>query len=239
MCDPLEKGSNHRLCKLCSLPRFCTEGQWITHFSNQSPRTMLKFLGIYFCFFPLLIFGQGNKLFPINLSIFNEATAIPFTQAFSTPIHPGLQIGTEFNLKSRPLARLFQTANLSYFYHHRLNHGISLYSELGYEQRLQSGPAFSALFGLGYLHTFATAEEFSFQDGQYRNRNDRGNARLMASLAFDVGFYLKKDQPSSPKIFLRYQSWLEYPYSPGFIPLMTHTNLHLGAKFFLTKKNLR
>jgi hypothetical protein len=137
------------------------------------------------------------------------------------------------------LARLFQTANLSYFYHHRLNHGISLYSELGYEQRLQSGPAFSALFGLGYLHTFATAEEFSFQDGQYRNRNDRGNARLMASLAFDVGFYLKKDQPSSPKIFLRYQSWLEYPYSPGFIPLMTHTNLHLGAKFFLTKKNLR
>lgn len=200
---------------------------------------MLKFLGIYFCFFPLLIFGQGNKLFPINLSIFNEATAIPFTQAFSTPIHPGLQIGTEFNLKSRPLARLFQTANLSYFYHHRLNHEISLYSELGYEQRLQSGPAFSALFGLGYLHTFATAEEFSFQDGQYRNRNDRGNARLMASLAFDVGFYLKKDQPSSPKIFLRYQSWLEYPYSPGFIPLMTHTNLHLGAKFFLTKKNLR
>lgn len=200
---------------------------------------MSKFLGIFLSFPPLLIFGQGNKLIPINLSIFNEATAIPFTQAFSTPIHPGLQIGTEFNLKSKPSARLFQTANLSYFYHHRLNHGISIYSELGYEQRLQFGPAFSGLFGLGYLHTFATAEEFSFQDGQYLNKNDRGNARLLASLAFDIGFYLKKEQPKSPKIFLRYQSWLEYPYSPGFIPLMTHTNLHLGTKFFLTKKNLQ
>ena len=198
---------------------------------------MSKSIGIFFYFLPVLIFGQGSKHIPVNLSFFNEATAIPFTQAFSIPIHPGLQIGTEFNLKSKPSARLFQTANLSYFYHHRLNHGISVYSELGYEQRLKFGPAFSALFGLGYLHTIATAEEFSFQDGQYLNKNDRGNARLLASLAFDVGFYLKKDQPNSPKIFLRYQSWLEYPYSPGFIPVMTHTNLHLGTKFFLTKKN--
>ena len=200
---------------------------------------MSKFLGVFFSFLPLLIFGQGNKLIPLSLSFFNEATAIPFTQAFSTPIHPGLQIGTEFSLKSRSSSRLFQTANLSYFYHHRLNHGISVYSELAYEQRLKFGPAFSALFGLGYLHTFATAEEFSFQDGQYLNKNDRGNARLLASLAFDVGCYVKKDKANSPKIFLRYQSWLEYPYSPGFIPLMTHTNLHLGTKFFLTKKNLQ
>lgn len=200
---------------------------------------MSKFFGIFFSFLPLLIFGQGNKLIPLNFSIFNEATAIPLTQTLSSPIHPGLQIGTEFNLKSKASSRLFQTANLSYFYHHRLNHGISLYSELGYEQRLKFGPAIGALFGLGYLHTFATAEEFSFQDGQYLNKNDRGNARLLASLAFDVGFYVKKDQPNSPKIFLRYQFWLEYPYSPGFIPLMTHTNLHLGTKFFLTKKNLQ
>lgn len=200
---------------------------------------MSKTFLLLLSFVPLYVYGQKRTPVPINLSFFNEATAIPFTQAFSTPIHPGLQIGTEFDLKSKPSARLFQTANLSYFYHHRLNHGISVYSELGYEQRLKFGPVFSALFGLGYLHTFATAEEFSFQDGQYLNKNDRGNARLLASLAFDVGFYLKKDQLHSPKIFLRYQSWLEYPYSPGFIPLMTHTNLHLGTKFFLTKKNLR
>ncbi|AEE50285.1 hypothetical protein [Haliscomenobacter hydrossis] len=200
---------------------------------------MSKTILLLLSFVPLYVYGQKRTPVLINLSFFNEATAIPFTQAFSTPIHPGLQIGTEFNLKSKPSARLFQTANLNYFYHHRLNHGISLYSELGYEQRLQFGPAFSALFGLGYLHTFATAEEFIFQDGQYLNKNDRGNARLLASLAFDVGFYVKKDQSNSPKIFLRYQSWLEYPYSPGFIPLMTHTNLHLGTKIFLTKKNLK
>jgi len=188
-------------------------------------------------FVPLYLYGQKQAAIPLNFSLFNEATAIPFTQFFSTPIHPGIQVGTEFDLSAKPSSRLFQSANLSYFYHHRLNHGISLYSELGYEQRLKAGPAFSALFGLGYLHTFATAEEFTFQDGQYVNKTDRGNARLLASLAFDLGFYVQKGNPHSPKIFLRYQSWLEYPYSPGFIPLMTHTNLHLGTKFFLTKKN--
>lgn len=188
-------------------------------------------------FVPLYLYGQKQAAIPLNFSLFNEATAIPFTQFFTTPIHPGIQVGTEFDLSAKPSSRLFQSANISYFYHHRLNHGISLYSELGYEQRLKSGPAFSALFGLGYLHTFATAEEFQYQDGQYVNKTDRGNARLLASLAFDLGFYVQKGNPHSPKIFLRYQSWLEYPYSPGFIPLMTHTNLHLGTKFFLTKKN--
>lgn len=187
-------------------------------------------------FVPLYLCGQKRAVLPLNLSLFNEATAIPFTRFFSTPVHPGVQIGTEFDLRSKPSSRLFQTANLSYFYHQRLNHGISLYSELGYEQRLKAGPALSALFGLGYLHTFATAEEFQYQDGQYVNKTDRGNARLLASLALDLGFYLQKDNPHSPKFFLRYQSWLEYPYSPGFIPLMTHTNLHLGTKIFLTKK---
>lgn len=189
-------------------------------------------------FVPLCLCGQKRAVLPLNFSLFNEATAIPFTRFFSTPVHPGVQIGTEFDLRSKPSSRLFQTANLSYFYHERLNHGISLYSELGYEQRLKSGPAFSGLFGLGYLHTFGTAEEFTFQDGQYLNKNDRGNARLLASLAFDLGFYVQKGHPHSPKIFLRYQSWLEYPYSPGFIPLMTHTNLHLGTKIFLTKKTV-
>lgn len=198
---------------------------------------MSKAILLLLSFVPLCLWGQKQAAIPLNLSLFNEATAIPFSQFYTSPIHPGIQVGTEFTFREKSSSRFFQTANLSYFYHQRLNHGLSLYSELGYEQRLKFGAAVTGLFGLGYLHTFATAEEFAFQDGEYINQTDRGNARLLASLAFDVGFYLQKDRPNSPKIFLRYQSWLEYPYSPAFIPLMTHTNLHVGAKIFLIKKN--
>jgi hypothetical protein len=86
------------------------------------------------------------------------------------------------------------------------------------------------------MHTFTTAEEFTFLDGAYVKKTDKGNARLYPSLSFDVGYYLLKGKPNSPKLFVRYQSWAEYPYSPGFIPIMTHINLHIGVKFFINRK---
>jgi len=188
---------------------------------------------------PIVVFGQG-KAIPINISFFNESTAIPFTKFVTTPIHPGLQLGSEFNYKVKEHSRLFQTANISYFYHNYLAQGIGLNTELGYEYRLKFGLAFSGLLGIGYMHTFATAEEFTFTNGQYVKKSDKGNARLYPSFSIDIGYYIKKTEKNSPKIFIRYQSWAEYPYSPDFIPVMTHINLHVGANFFInnkTKKN--
>ncbi|MBD8490757.1 hypothetical protein IFO69_18540 [Echinicola sp. CAU 1574] len=181
-------------------------------------------------------FGQSKAL-PINLSLFNQATALPFTSFFSTPVHPGIQIGTEFNYSTKAGSRFFQTANLSYFYHNYLAQGVGLSSELGYESRLKNGLAITGLLGLGYMHTFTTSEEFTFSDGTYHKQNDKGNSRLFPSLSLDLGYYLNPSRDSSPKVFVRYQSWAEYPYSPGFIPAMTHVNLHFGIKFFLHKND--
>lgn len=185
---------------------------------------------------PTVLFGQ-KKAIPINISIFNESTAIPFTRFITTPIHPGLQLGTEFNYKVKEQSRLFQTANFSYFYHNHLAQGIGLNTELGYEYRLKFGLAFEGLIGVGYMHTFATAEEFTFTDGHYEKKADKGNARLFPSISLDIGYYLEKTGMNSAKIFIRYQSWAEYPYSPDFIPVMTHINLHVGAKFYIHSKS--
>lgn len=179
------------------------------------------------------ISASAQRPIPVNFSVFNEATALPFTKLITMPVHPGLQLGTEFNYREKASTRLFQTANLSYFYHNHLNQGIGIFSELGYEYRLKAGFGFTGLFGLGYMHTFATAEEFTFSNGQYEERADLGNARLFPSLSLDIGYYIKKESANSPKIFVRYQSWIEFPYSPGFIPVMTHINFHLGLKFFM------
>jgi hypothetical protein len=188
---------------------------------------------------PTVLFGQ-EKAIPINISLFNESTAIPFTRFFTTPIHPGLQLGTEYNYKNKEHSRLFQTANICYFYHNYLAQGIGLNTELGYEYRLNFGLAFEGLLGVGYMHTFATTEEFAFSNGQYEKKPDKGNARLYPSLSVDIGYYLKRSESNSPKIFIRYQSWAEYPYSPDFIPIMTHISLYIGAKIFIkikTRKN--
>lgn len=178
-----------------------------------------------------------NRPIPLCLSLFNESTAIPFTRLFTTPIHPGIQMGTEFDYSRKPHARWFQTANLSYFYHNYLTQGIGINTELGYEYRMTGGFVVAGLFGLGYMHTFATTEEFIFSGGQYEKKGDKGNARLFPSLSFDIGYYLHPAEPYSPKIFLRYQAWAEYPYSPDFIPVLTHINLHAGVKFFIYKSS--
>jgi hypothetical protein len=196
---------------------------------------MNRFIIILIFLIPTIIFGQDKKI-PINVSLFNESTAIPFTRFFTTPVHPGIQVGTEFDYRKKEHSRLFQTANLSYFYHNYLAQGIGLNTELGYQYRLKSGIAFAGLFGIGYMHTFATTEEFTFTDGQYEKKADKGNARLYPSLSFDLGYYLKKTETNSPKVFIRYQGWAEYPYSPDFIPVMAHINFHIGAKFFITCK---
>jgi len=196
---------------------------------------MNKFLIILIFLIPTILFGQDKEI-PINVSLFNESTAIPFTRFFTSPVHPGIQVGTEFDYRKKEHSRLFQTANLGYFYHNYLAQGIGLNSELGYEYRLRSGFAFEGLFGIGYMHTFATTEEFTFTNGKYEKKSDKGNARLYPSLSFDAGYYLKKAETNSLKVFIRYQAWAEYPYSPDFIPVMTHINLHVGAKFFITCK---
>ncbi|MBN2175652.1 MAG: hypothetical protein JW731_16095 [Bacteroidales bacterium] len=196
---------------------------------------MKRYLNIFIFSIPLFLFGQ-EKSIPVIISLFNESTAIPYTRFFTTPIHPGIQAGTEFNYKVNEHSRLFQTANISYFYHNYLAQGIGLNSELGCEYRLKSGLAFEGLLGIGYMHTFATTEEFAFSDGKYQKKTDKGNARLYPSFSIDIGYYLKKQENSGPKLFLRYQSWVEFPYSPDFIPVMTHINLHLGVKFFIHLK---
>ncbi len=150
-------------------------------------------------------------------------------------MHAGGQIGSEYNYKSSERSRLYQTLHLSYFYHRHLTQAISLQTDIGYEYRLRMGLSMSALFGLGYMHSFATAAEYLLVDGQYVRKADKGNARLAASLSLEVAYYLRPSQPNSARIFLRYQSWVEYPYSPDFIPLMTHINLHLGFAFFLNR----
>lgn len=184
---------------------------------------------------PQPTFAQSKPI-PVTISVFNEATALPFTRFFTTPIHPGIQMGTEWNYKQGAHGRLFQTANVFYFYHRHLAQAVGVHSELAYEYRFKPGIALQGMLGIGYMHSFRTAPEFDFVNGEYVTKKDAGSARLYPSLSMDIGYYLQKENVHSPKIFLRYQSWVEFPYSPGFIPVMTHINLHLGAKFFLFSK---
>ncbi|WP_375560345.1 hypothetical protein ACE193_22000 [Bernardetia sp. OM2101] len=201
-----------------------------------------QFLILCSCLFYFSTTPTKAQKIPVQISVFNQSTAIPFTRFFTMPVHLGLQVGTEFNYSKdyystfpQKSHRWFQTANLSYFYHNHLAQGIAFFSEVGYEKRFKFGLALQSLLGIGYLHTFATQDEFALVDGVYKKKKDKGNGRLYPTFSLGVGYYLKPLEKYSPKLFVRYQSWAEYPYSPDFIPVMTHINFHVGYKFFISK----
>ncbi len=140
--------------------------------------------------------GFAQKQLPITVGIGNEATAIPFTKIFSVPVHPTVQIGTDFTYGKRDHHRLFQTINLGYIYHRHLYQGVYLSTELGYDYVFSFGLKLKGLFGLGYLHSFSTQEEYQLKDGEYVNGKDFGNARLMPSLSLGLGYQKQVENPT-------------------------------------------
>lgn len=174
-----------------------------------------------------------DKGFPITVSFYNEATSMPFSPLVTQPFHPGLALSTEFDYNRFAKShRIFQTVGLSYYYHRYLNQAISLYSEFGYEFRI-SGIAFSSLVGVGYMRSYPTSTEFSLDNGHYKAKASTGVGHFIPSFSLESGYYLKPKEKYSTKLFLRYQAWVQYPFSRGFIDIMPHSNLHLGVKFFI------
>lgn len=180
---------------------------------------------------PIYSFCQSN--FPVKVAISNEATAIPYTRFVTTPFHPTLQVGTEYFYSNGAHHDFYQTVNAGYIFHHYLYQGIYLNTGLGYDYIFPFGLKLKSNFELGYLHTFSTQDEYQLKNGDYVQGTDWGNARLMPVLSIGLGYVIKNKNICSSEIFMLYKSWVEYPYSPGFIPAMTHTNLEIGYKHYV------
>jgi hypothetical protein len=162
---------------------------------------------------------------------------MPFSTWPASPVHPGIQLGTEFPWKESDRYRLYPAISIGYLFHRKLFQGLYLNAEVGFDFKLKSGLNLKTALGTGYLRTFTTRQEYQFKDGSYQSKADKGNSRVMPSLSFGLGYRLHPSKTNSAEIFIMHQTWLEFPYSPGFIPLMSHTNWHLGTKFYPFKNH--
>ncbi|WP_318312747.1 hypothetical protein [Flagellimonas crocea] len=189
-------------------------------------------VGYLFLAVPLTGIAQSDGI-PLRILAGNEAVSMPFNNVWSAPSHLTGQLGSEFGYRSTDKHYLYQTINIGFVDHKNLFRGGYLNTELGYDYKLFFGLNLKALLGIGYLHTFSTEEEYVFDDGEYRNNKDKGNSRVMPSFSLGVGYRLHQKSTRSAELMLLYRSWLEFPYSPGFISVMSHTDLSLGIKFYI------
>lgn len=189
--------------------------------------------------FAFLIFSsnclaQGRSQFPVVISVFNTASELPGTGylgVFTNPIHPGISIGTEYSYKSNPHHQLFQTVNLSYFFHQYAQHGIQLYSEFGYRYWLKNGLHFGPKLGIGYLHSIPEAQVFKLNaNGEYDRKINFGRAQFMADFVVQIGYEFRKENPID--VFLNYQFLMQMPFVNEYVPILPNSALHVGVAFY-------
>ena len=164
---------------------------------------------------------------PLIVSVFNLGTQLPGS-VFTTPVHPGMSVGTEFRYNRRPLNQWFQTAKLGVSYHQYVQTAVQLYSELGYRRAIWRGTAAEMRLGAGYLHAFSSTEVFTLKDGLYDKKANLGRPQFMGSGVLGLSYQLQKGQ-NSPRFFVDYQFFLQMPFVKSYVPLLPNTALHIGA----------
>lgn len=197
-----------------------------------------RLIAILLMFLPCMLFAQGKEWLPVSVSVFNESTAVPFTRFIPTPIHPGVQVGVSRQWNESQKHYIYQTANVSYFYHRHLYQAVTLSTEFGYDYRFPFGLNLKALLGAGYMMTMNTQEVYEFKNGNYTATNNSFMSKLQATLSLGAGYRIHKKRDGSPEIFFLYQAGVIYPFSADFIPIMAQANVHLGVKIPIRiKKN--
>lgn len=179
---------------------------------------------------PCTAFSQGRDWLPVSVSVFNESTAVPFTRFLPSPLHPGIQAGVSRQWNRSQKHYLYQTANVSHFYHRHLYQAAVLSTELGYDFRFPFGLNLKALFGVGYMLAMNTQEVYEFRDGIYKSTGDSMMSKFQTTFSVGAGYRIHKDREGSPEIFFLYQAGVIYPFSADFIPVMAQANVHLGVK---------
>lgn len=172
--------------------------------------------------------AQDVRRLPLILSAYSVNTQLPGGRI--TPIHPGLQAGTEFRYNRSEKNQWFQTAKLGVYYHKYSQTGIQLYSEIGYRRALWKRLGAELRLGAGYLHAISDLQTFELVNGQYERKRTIGRPQAMGGAAFGLGYRLGA-APDAPRIFLDYQFFLQMPFVKSYVPLLPNTALHAGVAF--------
>ncbi|HSJ67259.1 MAG TPA: hypothetical protein VK921_06280 [Anditalea sp.] len=184
--------------------------------------------------------AQVTKVKEAHVSVFNNATALPFSGKlgiFHAPLHPGIAAGMTSQLNKNPKHNLLLSARFAYLYQQYVQHAVQFYPELGYRYVFKNGIKVGPKLGIGYLHAFTDLQQFKLNDqGEYYRMKNRGTPSLMASFSIELGYDLQKTTSMPAMVFAQYQLWFQTPFVKSYVPVLPNTALHLGLSFNINKK---
>lgn len=187
----------------------------------------------------LLTFLQTNaqefRSRPVTISIFTVATQFPGGKI--TPLHPGLELGTEFRYNHSVKNQWLQTIKAGGYYHQYSQTALQLYSELNYRRKIFQKMSGDAKLGMGYMYAIPDLQTFELKDGIYEEKKPSGRSQFMASVALGLRYHLS-DSSDGPQLFMNMQCFFQMPFIKSYVPVLPNTALHAGVAFpFFRTKN--
>lgn len=178
--------------------------------------------------------AQTTAKLPLELTIFDNATLLPGSATLGVigiPVHPGLSAGTEWRYNHHAKNIWYQTARIAYHYHRYVQHAVQLNSEFGYRRQMGRFDAGLRL-GAGYLHAIPANAIYEWNSqGYYERRRSLGKPQFMATTTLGLGLRVAGTPEEPVRAVLAYQLYLQMPFSPGYVPVVPNTALHLGLSF--------
>ncbi len=175
----------------------------------------------------------------ISLAFTNSHTAMPFA-SFSRLVtgkyHPGFEVSTGFNWKSRSKHDWTQSISLGYSYHRWVQHSLVLYTEFGYRYKLPGGFSADMNIGGGYMRAIIATEAFSdgVRKGAQYSKFSSGRSQAIGTLTFGVS--KKINSGAGPSFFLQYQQRMQTPFIASYVPVLPYNIMKVGIAISLNNK---
>ena len=166
---------------------------------------------------------------PVTLTVFSEAWAIPSAQLIKIPIHPGISMGSGYTFRKTPQSSLSLNGTLGYFYHKNIQHNVHVIASLVYQHKIIAGLQAGVGLGVGYSHSIYPTPVYKLKGGEYQRTTDWGKSTALPSLDFNLGYTFNRLKEKPFIIFAKYQFMAEWPYAPeNTFPVLPHTLFHVG-----------
>jgi len=173
-----------------------------------------------------------------SVAVMNVQSAVPFgkfTGMFSGQFHPGAEVGVGFTWKTKSKHDWFQEFKAGYFFHRFVQHGIPVYTNIGYRYKFSSRFSGEIVLGAGYLHSIPAAAKLKLNDkGEYVNNKGIGRMQAMAITGFRVSYKIKTERPFT--VFAQYQQLVQLPFIKSYVPLLPYNGFEIGISHALISK---
>lgn len=157
------------------------------------------------------------------------------------PIHPGIQLGAIYQWNKHQKHRLIQNLNGGFMYHNQVQKAVQLYTEIGYELRLNQFSIVPLVLGGGYVFSVSdlTTLKWDPTTSEYEEIKTSIRHNWIISLGPSLGYETSLSISERPiSIILDYRIQVQGIFIRDSSPFMAYAPIRIGVSVPISKSNV-